>query len=570
MSDKPSSFKKLLSAKSSKNSAKKQELKEFNPKLKDKSLLADLENLTKERILNADDNDVQQLRDLLFETRKKLNPYSVKVDDCDDGNLLFSFINMQRDYMTKFMATAMVAFLRRACNEWGVPDAPVAVPVIDVVDYINDPSLADPAVPSDGTKLSQETTDAYDKNKKMMLKRIVVAEFLEYMFGFDPDRHARPGYKPNFKDPERRPIMSPSGELSVLLEKKRIEKNKKSSKADKEEIATLYEQYMEEKKKQSAGETIDKPCVRKVIRTLRDKNGQAMKDKDGNVKKVERTIKCSEVEFKLAQSKELNNEKFEEKDLRLFENEHKVIPMGSPDWSDYFDRKNTARDQSLSEVVRDLIPPADMFYRFNVYLDKHYEQIQDAVRDLYHEKPDFDASIYPYKVVKPFKNEKGEVISAEDQVKSFRHKHARDIHFGINEVKMGFPTIIAPYKQNRDRIEYYGQHMAIFEEMFKMKSSEKALAKDMMDKSVARKRRTVQSVHGKNDPDFEKNYGSIGGQSLDKFGVDKLKEEDGNDSDVEDAIKVGVIRFSQGGRKMNVDSFYTQSEAPEFMLGPGK
>ena len=552
--------KKLLasSGATKKSSSSKKSSKKYEPSLHNNSLLSDLDNLTKEKILGADDNEVQQLRDLLFDTRKKLNPYSVKVDDCDEGSLIFSFINMQRDYMIKEVATGFLGFMRRGVNEWGVPDAPVSVPVVDVIDYLKDPTLADPPEPTDGTKLSQETIDAYDRNKKMMLKRIVVAEFLEYMFGFDPDRHARPGYKPNFKDPERRPIMTPSGELAVLLRKKQVEKDKKATRAEKDEAAALYEQYMEEKKKASAGEVLDKPCIRKVIRTIKSREGKPMK--------VERTIKCTEVEFKLAQLK-LDNP--DDKDnLLVLEKERRVIPMGSPDWNDYFDRKNTARDQALHETVRDLIPPADMFYRFNVYLDKHYEQIQDAVRDLYHEKPDFDASIHPYRHVQPVKNEKGEIISIEDQVKSFRHKHARDIHFGINEVKFGACTLIAPYKQNRDRVEYYGQNMAIFEEMFKMKASEKALAQDMMNKTVARKRRTVQSVHGKNDPEFEKNYGSIGGQSLDKFGVDKMKNAagDDNDSDVEDAIKVGVFRFSQGGKKMDVESFYTQAEAPEFML----
>ena len=490
----------------------------------------------------------------MFDARKKMNPYSVKVDDCDNGSLLFSFINMQKDYMTKLIATSFLGFMRRAVNEWGVPDAPISVPVIDVVDYLKDPTLADPAVPTDGTKVAQDTLDAYDQNKKMMAKRIVVAEFIEYFFGFDPERHARPGYKPNFQDPERRPIMTPSGELSVLLEKKRIEKNKKSTKLEKEQANQLYEKYKEEQAKIKTNEFSEKQCVRKVIRTIKSKDGKPMK--------VERTIKCTELEAKILDYKADNPE--DSNNLHLLETDRKVIPMGSPDWNDYFDRKNKARDVALNDVVRDLIPPADMFYRFNVYLDKHYEQLQDAVRDLYHEKPDFDASVFPYKFVKETKNSKGEKVSIEDQVKRFRHEHARDIFFGINEVQFGAWSMIAPYKQNRDRIEYYGQNMAIFEEMFKMKASEKALAKDMMEKSVSRRRKTVQAQHGKNSPDFEKNYGSMGGQSLDTLGVDKLKQEE-DDECPDDAITVGVFRFSQGGKKLDVDKLYTKCEAPDFM-----
>jgi hypothetical protein len=532
--------------------SKKEEFRPGNVKLKDKSLL-DLENLTKEKLLKADDDDVKKLKDYIFDARSKLNPFKVKVDGCDEGSLLFSFINMQREYMTKFIATGFLGFLRRAVNEWGVPDAPVSVPVIDVVDYLKDPTLADPA-PVDSGKISQDILDAYDKNKKMMAKRIVVAEFLEYMFGFDPDRHARPGYKPNFEDPERRPIMTPSGELSVLIEKRRIEKEKKTSISEKKEYQLLYAQYLEEKKRIAEGEKVEKPCIRTVRRTIKDKNG--------NMMEVERKIKCTELEYKVMQMKKDDPES--SKNLIVAESESKIIPDSPPNWKDYFNKQNQARDQAIHDVVRDLIPPADMFYKFNVYLDKHYEQVQDAVRDLYHVKPDFDAAICAYKHVEVEKKKNGEIVPIADQVKKFRHANERDLNFSINEIQFGKWTMIAPYKQNRERVEYYGQNMAIFEEMFKMKASEKLLAKDMMDKAVARKRREVQAVHGKNDPNFEKSYGTLGSQNLDKLGLEKVKDDD--DDTPDDAIEVGVFRISQGGKKIDVDKFYTQAEAPEFMI----
>ena len=61
-----------------------------------------------------------------------------------------------------------------------------------------------------------------------------------------------------------------------------------------------------------------------------------------------------------------------------------------------------------------------------------------------------------------------------------------------------------------------------------------------------------------------KSYGSMGGQSLDTLGVDKLKQEE-DDECPDDAITVGVFRFSQGGKKLDVDKLYTKCEAPDFM-----
>jgi hypothetical protein len=101
-----------------------------------------------------------------------------------------------------------------------------------------------------------------------------------------------------------------------------------------------------------------------------------------------------------------------------------------------------------------------------------------------------------------------------------------------------------------------------------MKAAERVLAKDMMDKVVEGKRKKLEAVHGKKDPEFEKNYGSIGSENLTKFGVDKISEEDEDrELDELDAIKVGIFRVSQGGRKIDVDKLYTKSEAPEFMAG---
>lgn len=548
MSNRPTSFKKAL--KSGPQEAK------ARAKLRDKnSLLKDIEALNKEKILRADDSDVKELRELLMDARRKLSPYGVEVKDCDQGSLIFSFINMQRDYMTKLLTTSMVAFLRRSANEYGVPPN---VPVIDVADYLRDPSLADPIEPVDGRKLPIEDLEAYEANKRMMVKRMVIVEFLEYLFGYDPDRHARPGYKPNYKDPERRPILTPSAEMAVLLEKKRTEKSRRANASEKKEAAELYEKFLEEKRKAAEGVEIEKPYVREVIRTIKGRDGQPMK--------VKRQIKCTETEFKLAQLKRDNPD--DPDNLKVLRNDKKVIPMDDPDYSDYFDRRNQARDQTLHDTVRDLIPPGDFFYRFNVYVDKHYEQLLDATRDIYHEKPDFDASIYPYKYVTPKEDpETHEMLSIAEQVKRFRHEHARDIHFGINDVNMGNWTMIAPYKQNRDRIEYFGANMAIFDEMFKMKAAERTLAKDMMDKSVERKRRDIERVHGKKDPEFDKNYGAIGSENLSKYGVDRINEEDEENKllDELDAIKVGLVRISQGGRKIDIDKIYTKAEAPEFM-----
>ena len=85
MSDKPSSFKKLLKAtKPSKSKSSSSESKKA-PKLKDQSLITEIENLTKDKIFRADDNDVSQLRDLLLDTRAVLREGAWRYPLMDQG-----------------------------------------------------------------------------------------------------------------------------------------------------------------------------------------------------------------------------------------------------------------------------------------------------------------------------------------------------------------------------------------------------------------------------------------------------------------------------------------------------
>lgn len=160
------------------------------------------------QILDELDSDkLEELSDeKVLELRKQLNPYG-RVIEGSDNFLTFSYTDLSEKYTKRLLMTSMVGFLNRMNAEWQVPDG---LPAVHPYDYVKDPTLL--AVPaSSDAKARLE----YEQNVKTMEKRIVVQEFLEHLFQFDPDEHVRSAYRPEVADPERKAINTPAAKLAV-------------------------------------------------------------------------------------------------------------------------------------------------------------------------------------------------------------------------------------------------------------------------------------------------------------------------------------------------------------------
>jgi hypothetical protein len=171
-------------------------------------LLKLLEELDDESLSNMSDDDVLELR-------KKLNPYGRTIEGSNKV-LTYSYTDLRQEYLKKIITTSIIGFLNRMCDEWKVPDG---IPVIPVYDYIKNPEKLDEFEKSlNKPELMRKDLDF---NKNHMAKRVIVKEFLEDMFQYNPDYHVRSSYKPNVNDPERNIIDSPAGHLAIYELKKK-------------------------------------------------------------------------------------------------------------------------------------------------------------------------------------------------------------------------------------------------------------------------------------------------------------------------------------------------------------
>jgi len=269
--------------------------------------------------------------DKIHKYRKDLNPLGRTIQGAD-RYLNFSIINIQLEYYKKYITTGMVGFLNRMCDEWKVPDG---VPVISVYDYLSDKSTLDTP------KYTMESKDAntqadYEFNRKWMEKRIIVKEFLEEMFQFNPDEHVRSAYRPNHADKTRKPIETPAAKLAV----KHLLKTSKEFKANEQLYAKPTEEQL---------------TTRTVLKKVMGKNGK--------VKEIVKVVPVVQEEV--------------QKPVPPIENSNMVDP-------------------TLPDTVREMIPPHDVFGRFTMYIKENLEPLREAVCDLYCEKPDKELAINPY------------------------------------------------------------------------------------------------------------------------------------------------------------------------------
>lgn len=197
-----------------------------------------------------DDESLSKMSDKeILELRKQLNPYGRTIEG-SDKILTFSYTDLRHEYIKKMVTTCMIGFLNRMCDEWKVPDG---IPVIPVYEYTQNPEKIDEF---EKTLSNPEfMRKDLDFNKEYMAKRVIVKEFLEDMFQYNPDFHVRSAYKPNVNDPERTIIETPAGHLAIY-------QLKKSDPAFAEE----WLQYTREKKLQNDGNKNPPKKITSVVR----------------------------------------------------------------------------------------------------------------------------------------------------------------------------------------------------------------------------------------------------------------------------------------------------------------
>jgi hypothetical protein len=413
-----------------------------------------LDELNEESLSKMSDDEVLELR-------KQLNPYGRTIEG-SNKILTYSYTDLQFEYTKKLIVTTMVGFLNRMCDEWRVPDG---IPVIQVYDYLQDPSKLDEFEKT--LQNAEIMKKELDENKMNMQKRVAIKEFLEDMFQYNPDMHVRSAYKPNLKDDERNIIETPAGQLAIH--------ELKLKNSEFKEDMLLYEREKLLKEKAAA------------------ENGS----------KTSTAVKPSE---------------------RLV--------------------------TEVTKYTTEMLPPTDIFHRFQYYYDSNYEELRHIVSDLYCDKPCFETAINPYAW-----------HDNDDDAEKFINKHKDEVISSIFKAHSGKWNIFSPYKKVRESMRYFNKKTAVLEEIAKQIESDAKMGSELMRKRITIKKKKNIVEEGPDDEAFVK--WKTQNNKLKELGAESIPQSEyENQDEIDASLEVPVYRVSNGGTKFERTVFYTESSAP--------
>ncbi len=212
-------------------------------------------------------------------------------------------------------------------------------------------------------------------------------------------------------------------------------------------------------------------------------------------------------------------------------------------------------------------PPAELLHQFDRYLINHYEQLKEVVEALYNEKPDIEFAVILYDVHK----------SAEE-AHNYRIQHRDEFRTEVVAVQTGAVNLLGPFKENRDKIEYYNKNTEILRLMQSQIESDHKLGKDLMEKKVRTEKKKNIDEAGPDAPGlaaYSKAHSTVqelGGKKVltreEQIKLEEAKAEAERikqDYEVpDDAIQVDVFfpqTNSDGSTEMKKTLFYTGAEA---------
>jgi hypothetical protein len=539
------------------------------------------------RIQDGDTSAIDSLTDSqVIELRKRLNPYTMTIPSQTGSLACMSIINWRDEWFKKFTMTSLIGFIYRMCEEWNVPEDQPIVPVKEVVakrvvEYRKKLAIEDmDKKRQEIEKIKKEMDDEFDayehaeeeyKEQLEEIANLYGAETVSLVNKYDSIKDIQGATAEHMDDDTRHKFAA----IRNAIKQKIIYENYKHNN-------TCYKEQIEEaiqalnKSKEAAkavGVDPENPTYdnspetdhRVIIWQFLNWCFHFNPDEHvrsayvSNGKDPERRPVAT-ADGKLAR----DSAKFVYKKSDLHPVDPTAVAPG-----------DVPAPDSVRDTIATHVPPADTFHRWKYYTESNYEEILAAVRDLYCEKPDIEFMVNPYaefvdgaKV--EVRNADGtttqKVLSAAEQAADFQTKHREEIVTDIVQLFCNKWNVMGPYKQNRERVDFYNRHTELLEAMLKQAEADKRLGASLMRKRVQKKKKESVKKVGPDHPSFEKYrrenpsaIASLGAEDISKGSRDPQMDDECPD----DAIQVDVFNFRNGGQNVEVSRFYTEAEDPQ-------
>lgn len=482
-----------------------------------------------------DDSKLDDIpEDVLNEAIKKANPYG-QIIPAEKSYINVSLINLRDEYFRKLHMTSLVAFLYQLSDEYEPADMEFT------------PSQLDDMKEADIEKYNKE----HAENRKKIIK-----QFLNRNFNYNPYFHIDAAQTGNSSDPERQPKEKMLTRETPTSESLKEYTNNFNIQTAKE----LYQQTVELRDNLKKANNLINDLSENFMQLGIFGNEVSEKITTLAGDNVETLKKLSELQAGCAG---LVNAASEISSIR------DIMDKRAYHISQLAKRQDAIRKKCEIDVraAYEADPPKNVFFNWDRFLTNNYEEIREATMHLYHTKPDLEYAILYH-----------DHFDSSESAKDYRKRWESKFTTGVHEIENGNWTLLGPFKENRDRIDFYNKNTEILKLMFEQMEKDHEIGKQLLkDKISKKKRRNIREV-GPDDKGLEaykstmSNIEALGAKEVltreDKEKMAELQKEADKEKESlevpEDAIQVDVFTSdSKGGFKK--DKIYTKAEAPKFM-----
>jgi len=169
------------------------------------------------------------------------------------------------------------------------------------------------------------------------------------------------------------------------------------------------------------------------------------------------------------------------------------------DRAEYFRRYLTPLTKSTTRGTLEHIPPQDTFHRWEFYSDVNYEELRMATEAIYPDKSFLETALIVYDY-----NE-GTADEVKARYEEYCNTHQNNVISDIKSMPLGSWTLLASFKKNREKINYFNQKTEILKRIMDRNAQDKILGQDLMKKRVHNLKADNIRKDGPNDPGLD-NY----------------------------------------------------------------
>jgi len=296
---------------------------------------------------------------------------------------------------------------------------------------------------------------------------------------------------------------------------------------------------------------------------------------------VEDTLKDREVfdtnAFALEQDKKVALQSEQERAVikRWLDSFFKFNPLNSLQSS--FDRSMAKSDPERSKILSTLDTagntavvetPVEVHSSLTHFYEINYEKLREATTLMYEEKPDIEVAVNVYGT-----------FDTLDECSDFVQKNKTTVITNVLTVTNNKWNLIGPFKENRERMDFYNKNTQVLENMLKKREEDAKLGKDLLKNRIRKQKVKNVKQYGKDHPSFIKYKKQVAIGVYDADVTDIVETDDGievhhiveisetgskldEDGIPEDAVEIGVTSVNVKTQKVVQSKLYTKADSP--------